>query len=123
VKFVWAISVFIVSLSVFASIAYESKWVPKKPYVVKAEDKNILIIAKIWAANNYKTDIEKHDFEYSVQKLNVGFRLMVAPIYRASNGKYTYTVDGEMCLDFDRKRTLVQVYQCTFPPIEALKRH
>lgn len=121
-KFIWAFLVFVTSLSSFAFVSYESKWIPKKSYIFNTEDKDVLIVAKSWASSKYNTDKVKYDFEYSVRKLDAGFRLEVTPLHIGPDGKYLYMIDGEMCLDLNGGRQLVQVYQCAFPPLDALQR-
>jgi hypothetical protein len=121
-KLTLAFLVSLTSLSSFAFGGYESKWIPKKPYEFNSEDKDTLIFAKNWASSRYNTNKDKYDFEYTVRKLNSGFRLEVTPLYIGPNGKYLYMIDGEMCLDLDEGRKLVQAYQCAFPPLEALQR-
>jgi len=121
-KFIWAFLLVATSSSSFAFVRYESKWIPKKSYILNTADKDVLIVAKSWASGNYSTNKEKYDFEYSVRKLDTGFRLEITPLFIGSDGKYLYMTDGEMCLDLNRRRKLVLVYQCTFPPLEALQR-
>lgn len=121
-KFICAFLLFVISSSSLAFISYESKWIPKKSYTLNTADKDVLIVAKSWASSNYNVNKEKYDFEYAVRKLNAGFRLEITPLYIGSDGKYLYMVDGEMCLDLNRERKVVMVYQCAFPPLEALQR-
>ena len=120
-KIILALLLLLSSSSSFSFVSYESKWIPNKPYVFKAEDRYILHVAKNWASSNYDSK-SKYDFKYSVKKLDAGFRLQLTPLFIDTNSKYLYAIDGEMCLDFDEKRTLIQFFQCAFPPYEALKR-
>ncbi|WP_212677712.1 hypothetical protein [Undibacterium rivi] len=122
-KFIWAFLLFVTSSSSFAFVSYESKWIPKKSYVLNTADKDVLIVAKSWASSHYNVNKEKYDFEYSVRKLDAGFRLEITPLHIGLDGKYLYMIDGEMCLDLNRGRKVVLVYQCSFPPLEALQRH
>lgn len=54
-KFIWAFFFFVISLSSFAFVSNESKWIPMKPYKINAEDKDALHIAKTWAASEFNT--------------------------------------------------------------------
>lgn len=120
-KFILAFIVFALSLSLFAFFGTdESKWIPKKPDVLSAEEKDVLVVAKNWARNRYNSDEEKIDFEYAIRKLDAGFRVEVRPRHIGSDGKYYYVVDGQMCLDLNEERKLIEAYQCAFPPFEVL---
>ncbi|MFZ6749015.1 hypothetical protein [Undibacterium sp. Ren11W] len=121
-KFIGAFFVFVTSLSSFAFVSCESKWIPMKPYKFDAEDKDALNIAKNWAASEFNTKEGKYDFKYSIRKLDTGFRMQVTPRYKNSDGKYLYELHADMCFDLDRERKLVQVFHCRLPPFEALQR-
>lgn len=121
-KFILAFIVFALSLSLFAFFGTdESKWIPKKPDVLSAEEKDVLVVAKNWALNRYNSHKEKIDFEYAIRKLDVGFRVEINPRLIGADGDY-YVVDGQMCLDLDKERKLIEAYQCAFPPFEVLQR-
>ena len=122
-KFFLAFLVFALSLSLFAFFGSdESKWIPKKPHVLSAEEKDVLVVAKSWARNRYNSEREKIDFEYAIRKLDAGFRVEVRPRHIDAEGSFYYVVDGEMCLDLNEERKLIQAYQCAFPPFEVLQR-
>lgn len=122
-KFILAFIVFALSLSLFAFFGTdESKWIPKKPDVLSAEEKDVLVVAKNWALNRYNSVKEKIDFEYAIRKLDVGFRVEINPRLIGADGEYYYVVDGQMCLDLDKERKLIQAYQCALPPFEVLQR-
>lgn len=122
-KFILAFIVFALSLSLFAFFGTdESKWIPKKPDVLSAEEKDVLVVAKNWTLNRYNSHKEKIDFEYAIRKLDVGFRVEINPRLIGADGEYYYVVDGQMCLDLDKERKLIEAYQCAFPPFEVLQR-